>query len=202
MNRRSFLKILATVPFLSLSPVRRLLAITSPESERLTAGTDTFHSFTPEELDALQKIKYFQAQLQQQKERFSWYLHNELRHYWGAFSEEKSLSHANIILEYSIMDAYILNTLSDWYYAPDYQPCQPELALASLQRRAENYPDLPYLRVACWLRAGQISYAIGEGNLARRYYQNVFDISEEFGQKASRLWLYQHLAQTQLAEMA
>ncbi len=202
MDRRSFLKILATIPFLGLPPVRRLLAATSPKNEKLTAVTDAVHSFTPEQLDALQKIKYFQAQLQQQKERFSWYLHNELRHYWGAFSEEKSLSHANIILEYSIMDAYILNTLSDWYDAPDYQPCQPELALASLQRRAENYPDLHYVRVACWLRAGQISSAIGNGVLARSCYQDVLDIYEEFGQKASQLWIYQRLAQTHLAEMS
>src|SRR5512133_1071827 len=112
MNRRGFLKLLGSLSIFGLTPVRAFLAPMLGEQQE---------SATPEQLDALEKIRHFEALLEQQNGHFSWYLHNELRHYWGAFSEATSLFHANIILEYSIMDAYILNTLSDWHYAPQYE---------------------------------------------------------------------------------
>ncbi len=190
MDRRTFLKFLGSLSVFSLPPVRALL---SP------LGEEKRDSLTPEQLDALEKIRYFEAQLEQQNGRFSWYLHNELRHYWGAFSEAKSLAHADIVLEHSIMDPYILNTLSDWYYAPKYdEPFDPELALASLRRRAENYPELPYVGAACWLKAGEISAAIGDRSLARDCYQQVMALSGKSGNYTSRLAIYQHLAQSQL----
>ena len=196
MNRRNFLQLSGSMSILALSPVRALLS--SMGGAQQSAAVHIKDSFTPEQLDALQKIRYFEAQLQQQQGRFSWYLHNELRHYWGAFSEEKSLAHANAILEHSVMDTYIMNTLTDWHYAPEEQPCQPDLALESLQRRAKNYPELYYMGAACWLRAGEISNAIGETILARGYYKRVIDLNEKSKHQASQLWIYQRMAQVQL----
>ena len=198
MNRRDFLKLLGSMSFLGLSPIRSLISPIENEKQPEIASVE--NTYTPEQLEALQKIKYYEDQLQQQNGRFSCHIHNKLRHYWGAFSEAKSLSHANIILENMIMDVYILNILSDWYYAPEYQPVQPKLAIESLQRRAENYSDLHYVRVACWLRAGEISSAIGNTTLARDYYQYAINISEEFMHQAAQLSVYQRMAQLQLAD--
>lgn len=191
MNRRNFLKLLGSLSIFGLPPVRTFLASVEEEKQ---------NTLTPEQLDALAKIRHFEALLEQQNGRFSWYLHNELRHYWGAFSEAKSLSHANIILEHSIMDTYILHTLSDWHYAPQYEDevFQPDLALASLQRRAESYPELCYVAAACWLRAGEISTAMGERSLARDYYQRVIALRVKSKSRVSRLSIYQYTAQSQM----
>jgi len=196
VERRSFLKLLGCASILALPSIRSLLSLTKDAQQSTPIHLEDH--LTPEQLGFLQKIRYFEAQLQQQQGRFSWYLHNELRHYWGAFSEAKSLAHADVILEHSVMDTYIINTLSDWHYAPEEPQYQPDLALESLQHRAESYPEFYYVGAACWLRAGEISDAIGQGNLARGYYQLVIDLNEKAKHRASRLWVYQHMAQTQL----
>lgn len=192
MDRRNFLKLLGSLSIFSFLPIRSFL---SPLTQKM------HEPLTSDQLAALEKIRDFEAQLEQQNGRFSWYLHNELRHYWGAFSEAKTLEHANIILEHSIMDRYVLHTLSDWHYAADYgEPCQPDLALASLQRRAKTYPDLQYVSVACWLRAGEISAASGMEATAREFYRQVIRISGKSRQTAPPLSIYQHLAQARLID--
>jgi hypothetical protein len=45
---------------------------------------------------------------------FDWNVHNELRHLYGATNPRKSMEHADIILQHSVMDEYILNILSGW----------------------------------------------------------------------------------------
>lgn len=196
MDRRNFLKLLGSISFLGFPPVRALLSPLG--GERQGPFEPVQDVLTPEQVEALEKIKLFEAQLQEQKGGFSWYLHNELRHYWGAFSETKSLWHANTILEYSIMDHYIMNTLSDWHDAPEYEPSDPDLALASLRRRAENFPGLRYVRAACWLKSGEILEALGDGAAAQDHYRQVVDLGEEFQNRGSRLIFYKHLASARL----
>jgi hypothetical protein len=192
MDRRNFLKLLGSLSVFSFLPIRSFLSpLVGKTPEPLTS----------EQLAALEKIREFEAQLEQQNGRFSWYLHNELRHYWGAFSEAKSLEHANIILEHCSMDRYILHTLSDWHYAADYgELCQPDLALTSLQRRAKTYPDLQYVRAACWLRAGEISAAVGREALAQEFYRQAILVGGKSRQSALPLSIYQHLAQARLID--
>jgi hypothetical protein len=194
MDRRSFLKLLGSMSFFGLAPVRGLLSSAGDEEQSIE------DSFTPEQLDAYQKIKFFEAQLEQQGGSRQFYLNNELRHYWGAFSESKSLSYANAILEYHIMDPYILNTLSDWYYTTEEGPIRPDLALASLQRRADEYPQYHYLKAACLFRAGEISADLDDGVSARGFYQQVITEGENFIGQASQLLIYQYLAQVKMMD--
>src|SRR5690349_14070465 len=198
MKRRDFLKVFASMSFLGLSPA---LPLISPiENKKQPDAASVENTYTREQLDALQKIKYYEDQLQRQNGRFSWHLHNNLRHYWGAFSEKKSLSHANIILENMIMDVYTLNILSNWHFAPEYQPVQPRLAIESLQHRAEIYSDLHYVSAACWLRAGEITSAIGDTTLARDHYQRAINVSREFKSQAAQLSVYERIAQLKLED--
>jgi hypothetical protein len=196
MDRRSFLKVLGSMSFFGLAPVRGLLSGAGDGDGSIE------ESFTPEQLDAYQKIKFFEAQLEQEGGSRQFHLNNELRHYWGAFSEARSLSYANAILEYHIMEPYILHTLSDWYDTTAEGPIQLDLALASLGRRADEYPELHYLRAACLFRSGQISADLGDQVSARGFYGQVITESENFIGQDSQLLIYGYLAQVQMTDRA
>ena len=111
MNRKGFLKLLGSLPFLGPAPLRRVLLPMEGKDSFVLAHIED--DLSTEQLDAIQKIRFLEAQLKKQKGVFSWFLHNELRHYWRTFSETNSMKYANVILEHSIMDPYIMNTLSN-----------------------------------------------------------------------------------------
>ncbi|MCP4419397.1 MAG: HEAT repeat domain-containing protein [Chloroflexi bacterium] len=111
---------------------------------------------------------------------FSREAHNELRHLYGAISENKSMKHANIILANVIMDHYILHTLSDWHLDLESRntPFNPEMGVKLLLKKVEDYPDLVYLRAACLVKAADVCQSINQLNLTRRFYQQVLELRD------------------------
>ena len=171
MERRRFLGLMLSFPLIILNPMRALLQ--GSDSSALDRELQATEVLTTEEREALKSIRGLEAQLKQQHGKFSWALHNELRHLYGTIDEAKSLEHANAILAQSVMDTYILHTLSDWYDEPSYQPRNPELATESLLRRVEEYPNLKYLRIACLIKAGDICAGNSQPAIARQLYQRA-----------------------------
>src|SRR5687768_14351074 len=110
MDRRTFLSAAPMVPLALMLPVPSAMVVRNTP----TLPQDVPGGLSDPQLAALAQIKELEMQLAQQT-GFSWYLHNELRHHYGAISEAKSLHHADVILAHSVMDPYILHTLSDWF---------------------------------------------------------------------------------------
>src|SRR5690348_8936466 len=77
------------------------------------------------------KIKELEASLRLYQ-GFSWWHHNELRHEYLPISEKISRQHADAILTHSIMDEYILNTVTDWHLTDWNTPSDPNRAIAIL----------------------------------------------------------------------
>jgi hypothetical protein len=135
MKRRRFVLSLASFPALLSQP-----AAFEAEENR------------PPELPAVSdEIKALEEYVRKHPAPFPWAEHNELRHLYGAISEAKSMKHADIILANSLMDDYILNTLSDWQLDQD-----PGRAVVSLLTRAEQHPSRLHTRAACLMRAGEV----------------------------------------------
>jgi hypothetical protein len=107
-----------------------------------------------ETLHLPEEIRVLEQQLRANPGTFSWYVHNELRHLYLAISEKTSRMHADIILRHSVMDEYILNTLSDWHLTDS--PRDPYGAITVLLDNAELYHFYSHFRAACQLQAGDI----------------------------------------------
>lgn len=82
--------------------------------------------------------------------RFAWDVHNELRHQYLAVDEDKSRKHADIILKHSVMDDYILNTLSDWHFTRN----NPRDGVSVLSNTAHHYSHYVHLHAASLIRIG------------------------------------------------
>lgn len=194
MDRRSFLKLMAGVPFLAAAPSLGL-----PNTGGESALDFSGGQWSERQLEYIQKIKMFEAQLEKLNGEFSWFLHNELRHYYGAFSEARSSFHSNELLTHSVMDRYILNTLSDWHYSSDPEVVfDPELAIHRLLRRAELYPQFSYMGLACLLRAGEISQETGKTRQARALYQDALSLCGGMWDQSHELKAYERLSQKKL----
>jgi hypothetical protein len=100
------------------------------------------------------EIRAIEQMLQLNPGHFNWWAHNELRHLYLAISEQMSRKHADTLLAYSVMDSYILNTLSDWHMT--HTPADPQKAITVLVNNAEQYWYFPHLRAACLIMAGDI----------------------------------------------
>jgi hypothetical protein len=196
MNRRTFLRLMSGLSLVVLDPVRAFLR--GGYSSAVSKSSQITKVLTPEQGEALKSIQRLEIQLRQQHGEFSWALHNELRHLYGTIDEAKSLEHANAILARSVMDTYILHTLSDWYDEPSYQPCNPKLAIASLLRRVEEYPNLKYIRIACLIKAADICASNRQLAIARQLYQRALNGS---GWRTTRgLQAYCSLARSKIAQ--
>jgi hypothetical protein len=121
----------------------------------------------PAEMSARQIVSALEAILHE-RQRFDYYLYNELRHYSLMFDEGLSRQHSDIILRFHPMDTYILNTISDWHLTDLVGPRDPDRAIDVLLHNAETYRHLPYLRAACLLAAGQTYAAEGYDDLAQQ----------------------------------
>lgn len=116
--------------------------------------------------DLPEEIRAREAQLRAHPDRFSWAVHNELRHLYGDINEHESRRHADIILQHTVMDDYILNTLSDWHFTDHYH-YDPDAGVTVLLDTAARYRDLPHLWAACYLRAAQGRMSQGKADIAR-----------------------------------
>lgn len=145
INRRQLFKsALGFLPFLAFPMVSE--AADDVDSSMPLPSVQTVD---PEMLDKIQELE---AQLRNHN-GFSAYLHNELRHYYGAVSEESSRRHADIILGHVVMDAYTMNTVSDWHLT--HTPPDPQQAIDVMMGIVERYPYFIYLRAACLIKSGE-----------------------------------------------
>lgn len=183
MNRRTFLKLLAGAVVVSAPTTQALFGLLKKAE------------LTPEQANSLHFIRKYEADLSRQQE-FSYFLHNELRHYWGSFSEFRSLYHADIILGHHFMDSYMMRILADWHDTRNENAYDLDRAIASLDRRAQAYPQLQFLQAACWLRIGLIY--LNENELfgqAKPYFERAANIvwrptDDELVENQARYYTY------------
>jgi hypothetical protein len=156
MDRRRFLQSVA------------LMAIAAP-----TAALPSLVAAAPaESFEVSPKILNLEAQLAVTA-GFSWYLHNELRHEYLAYSERVSRAHADAILRHAPMDEYILNTLSDWHFTDWWGKVDAQKGIETLLENAARYTEFPALRAACLLRAGEAYAALGDATRANKLFALV-----------------------------
>jgi hypothetical protein len=172
MGRRAFLNAMSLVPLTFIIPKPRELI--SRDVPTANAASSQMPELSAEQTALFAKIEALEADLRGHS-GFSWYLHNELRHYCGKVDEAKSLAHADAILAHSIMDSYILNTLSDWHYDQSESHFDPRRAVTSLIRRVDASPDLQHLQAASTIRIGDIVLDAGEHETAYKVYQRAIE---------------------------
>jgi len=139
-------------------------------------------------------ILALETQLQAQAGHFSWYLHNELRHHYLAVSERQSRLHADIILAHSIMDGYILNTLSDWHFTDN----EPALGIAALVSNAELYPNFVHVKAASLIKVGDVYREYGRFSQATQLYEYVSNMDAFSLWPNTNLSTYRVLAQNRM----
>src|SRR5258708_34827364 len=98
MKRRNFLQTMSALPMLLAAPF-----VSLPLAKRVMPGT------TQDALDAglvevPNEVTYFETMVASLNGQFSWYAHNELRHFYRSVSPKRSMMHSDIILANSIMD--------------------------------------------------------------------------------------------------
>jgi hypothetical protein len=165
MNRRQFVTTVAGASALMVLPSAALAAAPQPAAESILAVSD--------------EIRGLELYLQATPDKFSWWVHNELRHAWLAFDEARSREHADIIFQHTPMDGYILHTLSDWHFTNDHGPRDPQRAVAMLQDNADRYRHLVHLRAACLCRSGQAwATELQQPELARQAYAEVMALGD------------------------
>jgi hypothetical protein len=87
------------------------------------------------------QIQALERTLSQNPLVFRWDVHNELRHLYLGVDEFRSHLHADRILQYTIMDDYTLNTLSDWHLSTYGVPQDSQLGIAKLIQKAQTIPS-------------------------------------------------------------
>ncbi len=169
MNRRDSLRP-ASKPDTLLMVGNRVVHPSKNESVRKEIGLG--ERLRPTDRQAIEEeIRELEAQLRDHPGEFSWFVHNELRQLYLAINERKSMEHADVILAHSVMDAHVLNALSDWQLDSAAHLYNPELAIVALLDKAGRYPDLAYLGVACLIKAGDLQAAQNRLSEAQRLYR-------------------------------
>lgn len=162
INRRQLLKTtMAVLPMLAFPAL----------SEASTDGSVSVES--PELTEIYARIQEWEAALKAHPDGFSWKIHNELRHYYGAVSERESRKHSDVILSHSPMDDYILNTISDWYLTNHHGSRQPRQAIAIMLDNARRYHYFPHLRAACLIKSGDVYAELDMAHDAIQCYRGV-----------------------------
>ena len=100
-------------------------------------------------------------------------VHNELRDRYAGIDERKSAEHTDVILKHSTFDGYMLSILSGWELGKN-----REQAEANLLHWTTAYPDLKFVRAACWLKVGDLYAEAKDATNAETYYQRVIGNSD------------------------
>ncbi len=158
LDRREFLRRVAGA---SLAVAATPIVALASEPAQAAHATPT-----PELPEVIVELENYLAQHPAQ---FSWHIHNELRHHYLAVDEDRSRKHADIILKHSVMDDYILNTLSDWHFTKD----NPRDGVSTLLDTAFHYSHYVHLHAACLDRAGMEFQRYNMTVEANRTFQRV-----------------------------
>lgn len=103
------------------------------------------------------------------KDVFSPKLHNELRHCYATSDQPaEAMQECELLLANSVMDAYILNILSDWELDK-----HRNKAIANLLRSARTAQGCNCVKAACWARVGDLYRDAGAPTSAAFYYHIV-----------------------------
>ncbi len=183
INRRKFIGAFATVPVLLTAPSLAL-------GPAKNSGEISALPLTPE-------ILALEAQLRAYP-NFDWGTHNELRHHYLPISERVSRMHADTILAHSIMDGYILNTLSDWHLTNEHGAPDYGTAAAVLLNNVERYGDFVHLSAACLIKAGDVLRQLSGSNAANMLYDRVLSIGQISLASVPTLNPYHFIAHTRL----
>jgi hypothetical protein len=140
-------------------------------------------------LTMIDAIKILEASLQTHPHSFDWAIHNELRHLYEPINQQRSMQHVDIILAHSVMDAYMLDILSEWQLEDD-----RELAIVHLLDKVTQYPSLLHVCAASLVKIGDLWIAAGNLSEAHQMYQHVLSLCDENSRRAPTLQQYQLLA--------
>src|SRR5262249_50443938 len=151
MKRRNFLQSVSALPAMLALPFFGL-----PFAKHVMPGAaqDTVDAGL---VEVPAEVTYFEAMIANLNGKFSRYAHNELRHHYRSISPKRSMMHSDIILANSLMDHYVLQTLSEWHM--DNAPIQ---AVGQLFDKAETFSNLVHLRAACLIQSGHLMRRIGK----------------------------------------
>ncbi len=180
MNRRQFVTSLAGLPVVLAIP-----------SFNLPAVSPTLQNTGLQVTDIIRALEDYVAARPGQ---FSWSVHNELRHHYLPISEDMSRRHADILLAHSVMDSYILHTLSDWHLTDNHSPRNPHHAISVLLNNANQYGHYVHLNAACRIKAAEVLHQENFLDDANQLYQSI----SSFG-LISTLQPYQYIAQSRLS---
>jgi hypothetical protein len=127
---------------------------------------------------------------------FSWVTHNELRHQYLTISEKMSMKHADIILQNSPMDGYMMSILGEWNV--EQNPPQLDKAIASLLANSEKFSMFQHLHIACLLKAADLYRKSGMEVEAQQLYKRVINRIEMSFDRVPTLTPYLTAAQFNL----
>jgi hypothetical protein len=127
---------------------------------------------------------------EQTKGTYSFKLQNEIRHYAVENDRTAELAACNEILANQTMEPYIIKTL-DGELATVQRPISAKYA-AQAKKVAVEARAFPFVRAACWLRAGDLLSGLGQSDEAVASYRHVLEMTEE------EISAYKELARSRL----
>jgi hypothetical protein len=138
-------------------------------------------------------IAALEVYVQQHPDAFMRDIHNQLRHFYASRDHQRSMYHVDMILAHSIMDAYMLDILSEWQLEQD-----TALGRVHMFDVMERLPSFMHIRVACLIKTGDVSAAHHDVRIAMQLYQRAVALGNRHGAAHSALKRYQTLAQYRL----
>jgi formylglycine-generating enzyme required for sulfatase activity/serine/threonine protein kinase len=138
-------------------------------------------------------LKRFLALSEQTKGVYSFKLQNEIRHYAVDLDRTAELAACNEIFANERMHPYIISIL-DGTHAPG-QKNAPAKHATQAKQVALEARAFPFVRAACWLRAGELLSGLGRFDEAAASYKHVLEMPDE------KLSAYKELARIRLEKL-
>jgi formylglycine-generating enzyme required for sulfatase activity len=138
-------------------------------------------------------LKRFLALSEQTKGVYSYKLQNEIRHYAVDLDRTAELAACNEIFANERMHPYIISIL-DGTLAPG-QKNAPAKDPTQVKQVALEARTFPFVRAACWLRAGELLSGLGRFDEAAASYKHVLEMPDE------KLSAYKELARIRLEKL-
>lgn len=138
-------------------------------------------------------LKRFLALSEQTKGVYSFKLQNEIRHYAVDLDRTAELAACNEIFANERMHPYIISIL-DGTLAPG-QKNAPAKDATQAKQVALEARAFPFVRAACWLRAGELLSGLGRFDEAAASYKHVLEMPDE------KLSAYKELARIRLEKL-
>ena len=119
-------------------------------------------------LSVPQKIAALEDELRANPGKFSFSVHNELRHLYLNRDERKMFYHCDEIFRNAPMHGYILSILADWQLDKD-----KRAAVSALESNRKKYPDFGFVSAACLIKQGELLLQLGDAGAAREKFALV-----------------------------